>query len=87
MKKIFFLLALTAFAACSPKPVAEPKWIAMETLDTLIVPGREDVWNCTAEWNQYKMPQFRREFRATGGIATATASVCGLGHFELYVNG
>ncbi len=87
MKKIFFLLALTAFSACSPRPVAEPKWIAMEALDTLIIPGREDVRNCSTEWNQYKMPQFRREFRASGGIATATASVCGLGHFELYVNG
>ena len=33
------------------------------------------------------VPMFRKEFNANGDIDSASISICGLGHYELYING
>ncbi len=38
-------------------------------------------------FGMYTMPQFRRAFTAAKPVARATVYVCGLGQFELFVNG
>ena len=80
-------IAISLATVCCTRTNVEPQWIALEPVDTLIVPARADIGNCSCEDNNYRMPQFRREFEAASEIASATARVCGLGHFELYVNG
>lgn len=37
--------------------------------------------------NRFVLPVFRREFSIKGKIKKAIVSVCGLGHYELYLNG
>lgn len=41
----------------------------------------------TADTNDTVAPLFRREFRLEGRVRQARAYVCGLGYFEIYVNG
>ena len=59
----------------------------MEPVDTIINPGLHGGWGLTRKVGQYQMPQFRRQFTLQGKVRKATARVCGLGHFELQVNG
>lgn len=35
----------------------------------------------------YKLPQLRREFTATKPVKRAMAYICGLGQFEMFLNG
>lgn len=85
---VLVCLAFLAAASCiSSYSVREPQWIAMEHLDTLLVPGVHSEYPFTRPCNRYKMPQFRREFSLDREVVSAKARVCGLGHFELYING
>lgn len=85
-KSLLLIAVLFASAACNQ--AREPQWIALEQVDTLIVPGiHGGIRNADRPFNQYRMPQFRREFTLSRDIVSAKASVCGLGHFEMYVNG
>jgi len=86
MKRILIVAAI-ALTAVSCKSVPAPKWIAMEPVDTVIVPGLHGGAGLNIECGRYKMPQFRREFTVDQEIKSATARVCGLGHFELFING
>jgi len=74
-----------AIVSCSDNP--EPEWIALDQVDTVIVPGVHGGIDDAPLFNQYRMPLFRREFTASKDIVSASAKVCGLGHFEMYVNG
>jgi alpha-L-rhamnosidase len=38
-------------------------------------------------WESYPSPMFRREFEARSEIKQARAYICGLGYYELYLNG
>jgi len=85
-EKILGIAVLSfALASCTSDPT--PKWIALNQIDTLIIPGVHHKIENSRAFNQYRMPVFRREFNLSKDIASATASVCGLGHFEMYVNG
>ena len=70
------------------------KWIAMEPdVDSL-----KCIEGNTGEWKDggpvfdkpvapYKLPQLRREFTATKPVKRAMAYICGLGQFEMFLNG
>lgn len=66
-------------------------WISMEETDTVVVPlihapfakkvlGDRKV-------GEYTMPVFMREFKARRNVYRATLYVCGLGHFNVYLDG
>ena len=67
------------------------RWIAHETLpDRLkLVPGVHGAGDDLGEAARRRpvVPLFRREFSARGDIEKAIIFVCGLGHYELTVNG
>lgn len=70
----------------------QPQWIALEPAGQTIVPGVHATANLDADLNgrevpNYRMPQFRRQFDVTGKVRSAKARVCGLGHFDLFMNG
>ena len=70
------------------------KWIAMEPdVDSL-----KCIEGNTCKWKDggpvfdkpvapYKLPQLRREFTATKPVKRAMAYICGLGQFEMFLNG
>jgi len=68
---------------------ASAKWIGYdEPIDSLrIFPlvhqGGKKSWGA----RRNILPLLRKEFTATKKIKSATAFICGLGHFEMYVNG
>ena len=73
---------------------AEAQWIAMEAdcADLHIVPGlhlRSGVRRVYGDQKlpTYRLPLLRKDFRTQKGIKRAVAYVCGLGHFDLFVNG
>ena len=66
-------------------------WISMEETDTVVAPlihapfakkvlGDRKV-------GEYTMPVFMREFKARRNVYRATLYVCGLGHFNVYLDG
>ncbi|WP_276501016.1 family 78 glycoside hydrolase catalytic domain [Terrimonas pollutisoli] len=65
------------------------KWIAYEEINdsAIIVPlvhgNGKKVWGA----RRNALPIFRKEFSIYKKIKSATAFVCGLGHFEMYING
>jgi len=70
---------------------AGARWIAYERLDDSLkqVPavhglGDELGDKCV---KRSVVPIFRKEFQAAGGIESASIDICGLGHYELYLNG
>jgi len=67
------------------------KWIAMEADGEKIVPAihAPETWHKLGdkEVGKYPMPLFRKKFKAGKGIRSATAYICGLGHFDLFLNG
>ena len=70
------------------------KWIAMEPdVDSLkCIEGNTGKWkDCGPVFDKpvapYKLPQLRREFTATKPVKRAMAYICGLGQFEMFLNG
>ncbi|MGM9708710.1 MAG: family 78 glycoside hydrolase catalytic domain [Prevotella sp.] len=67
------------------------EWIAMEPLDTMVVPGvhfpeaRKKF--AKRKIGMYAMPQFRSYVNIRKSIRSAHAYVCGLGHFEMQIDG
>ncbi len=90
MKKTAVCIAITLcmglFTGCQNYN-KEAQWIAMEPTDTLIVPGAHGGEGINREVGRYKMPMFLRDFDVKNEVESATARVCGLGHFEFYLNG
>lgn len=70
------------------------KWIAMEPdVDSLkCIEGNTGKWKdggpvFDKPVAPYKLPQLRREFTATKPVRRAMAYICGLGQFEMFLNG
>ena len=70
------------------------KWIAMEPdVDSLkCIEGNTGKWKdggpvFDKPVAPYKLPQLRREFTATNPVKRAMAYICGLGQFEMFLNG
>lgn len=70
------------------------KWIAMEPdVDSLkCIEGNTGKWKdggpvFDKPVAPYKLPQLRREFTATKPVKRAMAYICGLGQFEMFLNG
>lgn len=70
------------------------KWIAMEPdVDSLkCIAGNTGKWKdggpvFDKPVAPYKLPQLRREFTATKPVKRAMAYICGLGQFEMFLNG
>ena len=68
------------------------RWIALEEDRERVVPGYHAIGAASHALGDravgdYHMPQFRRTFIPQGKPVRATAFVCGLGHFDLYMNG
>ena len=62
------------------------RWIAFEPdIDSLTV--TDGLGRHLPVIGRYKLPQMRREFPVNKPVRRATAYVCGLGQFELFLNG
>lgn len=69
-------------------------WIAMESNHANTMKDGEKYFHygtpddtLWADLGKYILPQFRKEFECDGQIAGATVRICGLGQFDLFVNG
>ena len=66
-------------------------WISMEETDTVVAPlihapfAKKVLGN--RKVGEYTMPVFMREFKARRNVYRATLYVCGLGHFNVYLDG
>ena len=68
------------------------RWIALEEDRRTVVPGIHTSGAARQVLGQdkigdYAQPQFRKTYTAVGKIRHATAFVCGLGHFDFFLNG
>ena len=68
------------------------RWIALEEDRERVVPGYHGLGSAAHALGDravgdYKLPQFRRTFTPKGKPVRATAFVCGLGHFDFFMNG
>lgn len=68
------------------------RWIAMQKDSTLTIPALHEPYALRnyagRAVNRYLMPQLRKQFDAgKGELVQALVCVCGLGQFELFVNG
>lgn len=65
-------------------------WICMEPVDTVVAPlvhapfAKQVFGDRRIE---YSLPQFMKTFRAKKNVQRATLYVCGLGHFNVYLDG
>jgi hypothetical protein len=70
---------------------ANAQWVAFEQLEDSmkVVPAihgsGEGLGNKGVK--RPVVPMFRKEFNAKGDIESASINICGLGHYELYING
>ncbi len=100
MKKFALLfISVTLLVACNnTKPVEETsdtwanaRWIAYEELEDslMVVPGVHGSGDKLADKcvKRSVVPMFRKEFSAANPIKEATINICGLGHYEMYING
>ena len=66
-------------------------WIGMEEVDTIVAPlihapfAKEVLGD--RKVGEYTMPVFMRDFKARRNVYRATLFVCGLGHFNVYLDG
>lgn len=65
---------------------SDAQWIALEKdIDSLIVTN--GMGGHLPEIGRYALPLLRKEFETNGKISRATAYICGLGQFDLFLNG
>ncbi len=74
------------------KDWGKAKWIAMEQDDTLIIPAIHQplvkkTLGKTRMVGMHKMPQFRKVVDMKKPVEQALLYICGLGHFDLFLNG
>lgn len=66
-------------------------WISMEEADTIVAPLIHAPFAKQAlgqrKVGDYTMPVFMRDFKARKNVMRATLYVCGLGHFNVYLDG
>jgi len=68
------------------------QWIALEQDRHRVVPGVHGLWGAEKllgeqKVGDYLQPQFRKSFTTGKKVRRATAFVCGLGHFDFFLNG
>ena len=98
MKKLLFIFALFLPVCAVQAAFEKAHWIGAITLRQSGIP--EGRWSnevfkkdsFKAKWAgvdtlSARSIQLKRAFKAKGGIARATVDVCGLGHYELRING
>lgn len=70
---------------------ANAQWIAFEQLEDSmkVVPAVHGAGNKLGDKciKRSVVPVFRKEFNLTNNIESASINICGLGHYELYING
>ena len=88
---LLFALCLSCLLAKADSGMLDAAyWICMEPVDTVVTPlihapfakkvlGQRQI--------QYTLPQFRKLFTAKKNVQRATLYVCGLGHFNAYLDG
>jgi len=98
MRKITILALVTIlFISCTNKKPAtkwdnwtNAQWIAFEKLpdSMLIVPGVHGLGDQLGKKGLKRsiVPMFRKDFNITDSIESALINICGLGHYELYIN-
>lgn len=71
--------------------VQKAQWIALEKDDSLIVPGVHSPYVKKTFKDKYpgmyRLPVFRKQLTLGRDITSATLMVCGLGHFEAFIDG
>lgn len=87
---LLILLPMTVDAQQAPT-FANAKWIAMEPDSTIIFPHIHLLKANSAEGQslkRYALPVFTKQFALKKtSVSKATAYVCGLGQYELFING
>lgn len=71
-------------------PFADAQWIAMEPDSTILFPHVHllDEHSAQAQsLKEYTLPVLSREFRLKGKVRSARVDICGLGQYELQLNG
>ena len=66
------------------------RWIALEPDSTILFPYIHLLKSDTREGQSlkyYRMPMFRKSFKTKGIVRKAWVDICGLGQYELYMNG
>ena len=93
---VIILFVLSGLMSCrsgnrAGHKVENAKWIAYEQLpDSMkIIPGVHGNGNRLGEKGRKRsvVPMFRKEFRVKEELESASISITGLGHYELYLNG
>lgn len=93
MKRTLILLAAIMTASFSFADITTAPWIAMQEDDTIVVPLIHSPFIKKTLGNRsigmYQMPMMRRVFQIEKKkqIASATLDICGLGHFECFIDG
>ncbi len=93
MKKILSLLAISVMANFVSAEITHAPWIAMQPDDTIIAPLVHSPFIKKTFGDKkpglYTMPMMRRVFETAKKkkVESATLQVCGLGHFECYLDG
>ncbi len=96
-KVILLLLATILFISCNnERPTAKSdnwnnaQWISFEELhdSMLIVPGVHGNGDQLGNKGLKRsiVPMFRKDFSITDSIERVSINICGLGHYELYIN-
>lgn len=79
------------WAADNETPLQYAEWIAMEPLGEVTTPlihapfVKKEIADRPV--GRYQLPMFRRVFKARKNVRRATLYVCGLGHFEVQLDG
>ena len=86
------MMLLSATVLCAQNDVFEgAQWIAMEADSTILFPHVHLLKKSSEKGQslkQYALPVFERQVQLKGSkIKSAQASVCGMGQYELFVNG
>lgn len=80
----YYLSLAAVLLATIPSMAQEPQWLALEPARETVLPGVHFGFGVNGN---YLCPQFRTTFDLQGKVKSATAKVCGLGHFEFMLNG
>jgi len=87
---ILFLSYTGVKLATKTDPWGNAQWIALEQLQDsmLVVPGVHGSGNGLGNKaiKRSTVPMFRKDFELTEEIESASINICGLGHYELYIN-
>lgn len=92
MRQLFALMFFmsSTILACAQSEFGNAKWIALEHDSTIIFPYIHLLGADTKQGEslkQYKQPLLSKRFRLKGEVEEAKAYICGLGQYELFING